>query len=143
MLDESFQTKHMDFEKRRVGDRGEKVNVQVVNAVGGDGQVVGLGQSGDFEPGGDTSADGDVRFGEGDLPVADHMLEFVERTEILAGGDGHATFTSDLGVSGVVVGDGGLLEPVDVVFGKGPSAPNGFVHTPSHIRIDHQGEVGS
>jgi len=51
--------------------------------------------------------------------VGDYFLEFVNGVEVFAGGDGERGFAGNAGVAFDVVGDGGFLEPVNVVLGEG------------------------
>jgi len=44
-----FETETMCFEERRVGDCGEKMYVQVVDAVRCDAKIVGFGETGNFD----------------------------------------------------------------------------------------------
>ncbi len=59
--DETLQAETVDLQVRLVGHRGQELDVQVMDAVGGDRQVVGLGQARDLEPDRDPAA---VRQGE-------------------------------------------------------------------------------
>ena len=46
LLHETLQAEAVNFKIRCIGHRGQQVYMQIVDAVGGDGQIVGLGEVG-------------------------------------------------------------------------------------------------
>ena len=116
--------------------------MEVVNAVRGDGQVVGLGDVGDLEPGRDAAHVRDVGLGERDAAGVDQALELVDRAEVLARGDGQPAVPQDPHVPGNVVRDRRLLQPEDVVRAERAGGADRLVGRPAHVRVDHERHVG-
>ena len=56
--------------------------------VAGDGYAVGLGEGGDFEPGGDAAGAGDVDDGDVDGAGGQGAAERVQSVKAFSGGDG-------------------------------------------------------
>ena len=63
MPDEALQSEPVHFQIRGVGHCSQQVDMQIMDAVGGHGQVVGLGEVCNLHPGGDAADTGDIRLG--------------------------------------------------------------------------------
>ena len=131
----------MNFEEGVVRHGGEQVHGEIVDAVRCDGQVMRLGQVGDLEPCSDATTGCDVGLGKGNPATVDHLLELVDRVQVLAGRQRHAAFASDARVALNVVRDRRLFEPEHVVLGKSAGGANRLVNTPAHVGVDQEGQL--
>ena len=74
-----FQAKAVAFQIGGIRYGSERVDMEVMDAVGGYGEVVSLGHPGNLHPDADSTAVGDIRLWEGDRARCDEILKFVSR----------------------------------------------------------------
>src|SRR5262245_63403461 len=136
----AIKTEAVRLEIAAVWTGRQQVYREVVGAVRGDGQIVGLGQMSNLHEDGDATTIGHVRFGIGYTARSDHLLELPKCAKILARSNGNATFARDAGVARHVVRDRRFLQPDEVVIAESASAADRLVGGPLHVSVDHQRE---
>ena len=132
-----------EFADERVGDAGQEVerggDVQVGReAVVDDRQAAVGGEAGDLHGLGEAAAARQVDLHDVDLAAVHQFDERLPVALLLAGRDAQLGGGGELGVALVVVGQQRLLEPEDVVLGKGAGALDGGLGVPDEAGVDHQ-----
>ncbi len=75
--DEAVEAEAVRLQVGGVGDGGQQMDLDVMQAVGGERQVMSLRQVGDFQPGRDAAAVGNVGLGKIDSVRGDQGLEWL------------------------------------------------------------------
>src|SRR6185295_16569108 len=99
VADVAIKTETVRLEIAAVRTGGQEVHGEVMRAVRGEGQIVGLGEVRNLHEDGDTATIGDVWFGIGHTAGSDHLLELPKCTEILTRSDGNAALACDAGMA--------------------------------------------
>ncbi len=135
------QPEAVRFEIGAVGRGGKQMHGDVVRAVRGHGQVVGLGEPGHLHEHRHPAAVGDVRLRKSHAARMDHLSELVQGMQILARGHGQAAFPHDAGVSRHIVRNGRLFQPHGLEGLERAGGADRLIGGPAHVGVHHEGKI--
>ena len=69
------------------------------------------------------------------------MPKFINRMQILARCDRQAAFAGNARHARIVVGDGRLFQPIDIILAEFAGGADSLLDRPAHISIDHQRHI--